>query len=445
MARTRRKNAGKVLVALMLTALMLVSFGNIFIGASAAGTYGTTLYLKTDDTTNPYVHYWADGNSANSSSWPGVKMEKMGGETNVYYYDLPCDVSELTGVIFNNGSGGDKMTNDVTNISGNMYVLSGGSGTWEMYDTSDVKITSFGSDVQSPQYTKSKITLFVEAESVNGGIQSKISVSGAKNEVLKDYSAANSVVWTPTVAGDYTVLFEVKDAKGVTNSRQLDFTVKSAENAEEPVFLSASPANNAQIKKGAVTTVSVNGAGGQINTKLLFYKTEVIDPDGNPVNTVYYQLGNKISFTADKLGVYTVKMSIQNSSVKNTTTTQTYTYTSVSEVIDTDPDESDSDIITSDTDTATDTTTDTDSDIITSDTDSEDSDTDTEIISDIGDVDGDGRVTLKDASKIQRYTLKIETLTKEQLKVADVNKDGDVTLKDSSYIQRALLNLETLK
>lgn len=443
MAKTSRKNAGKALVALMLTALMIVSFGNIFIGASAAETYGTTLYLKTDDTTDPYVHYWSDGNSANSSPWPGKKMEKMSGETNVYYYDLPCDVGELTGVIFNNGSGGNKMTLDLTDISGNMYVLSGGSGKWEMYDTSDVKITSFGSDVQSPQYTKSKITLFVKAQSVNGGIQSKISVSGAKTEVLKDYSAADSVVWTPTVAGDYTVLFEVKDAKGVTNSRQLDFTVKSAENAEEPVFLSASPANNAQIKKGAVTTVSVNGAGGQINTKLLFYKTEVLDPDGNPVNTVYYQLGNRISFTADKLGVYTVKMSIQNSSEKNTTTTQVYTYTSVNEVVGTDSDnsDSDSDIITSDTDTSTDS----DSDIITSDTDSEDSDTDTDIISDIGDVDGDGRVTLKDASKIQRYTLKMEQLTKEQLRVADVNKDGDVTLKDSSYIQRALLSLETLK
>lgn len=513
MAKSRHRKASRVLVALMVTALLFVACENVFIGASAAESFGTTLYLKTDNTTDPYVHYWVDGNSSNSSNWPGVKMEKMGGETNVYQYNLPCDVSELTGVIFLNGGGGDKMTGDVTGITGNMYTLDGSSGKWGMYDTSAIKIKDYGSDLQSPQYINSKINLFINAESANGGVQYKISVSGAKDEVLKDYSADNSVVWTPTVAGDYTVLYEVTDAAGEKNSRQADFKIKDSANAEEPIFLGATPANNAQIQKGGVTTVKVNGAGGQLNTKLLFYKTEVIDPDGNPVNTVYYQLGNRLSFTADKLGVYTVKMSIQNSSVKNTTVTQTYTYNSVNDVIDTDT-ESDTDVtvrvtgvtldktkvdltegqtaelkatvnpsnatdksvkwsssdpsvatvsngtvkaVKAGTATITVTTVDggykaectvtvkqaaSDTDIV-SDTDTN-TDTDTDYTFILGDVDGNGKVTLKDASLVQQNVLGIGSFNLRQEKAADANRDGKISMKDASLIQQATLGIAVL-
>lgn len=542
MAKIKRTKAGRMLVTLMVAALLFAAFGNVFICASAAGEYGKTVYLKTTDSTDPYIYYWDESNNSNSASWPGVKMEKMSGETDVYFYDLPCDVGSLTGIIFNNGANGDKMTGDLTSITGNMYTLSGGNGSWGMYDTSDVKITSYGSDLQSPQYTNSSVRLFIEAESSNGDVQCKISVSGAKDEVLMDWSSSNSVVWNPTVAGDYTVLFEAKDGSGATNSRQADFTIKDADNAEDPVFLSASPANNAQIQKGGKTTVKVNGAGGKINTNLLFYKTEVIDPDGNPVNTVYYKLDNRLEFNADKLGAYTVKMTIQNSSEKNTTTTQTYTYNSVNEV-NTDTEETDSDVrvtgvtldkktatlkveenITlkatvnpsdaanksvtwsssnekvakvdngtvtaisegtatievktadggytaecavtvtkddvsdtdtgteSDTDTSTDTDTVTDTDTGTdtntdteTDTDTE-SDTDTSTDTDtdnfiLGDVDGDGEVTMKDASRVQQFTLQLCKFTKAQEKAADVDGDGQVTLKDASLIQRYTLDL----
>lgn len=526
MAKIKRTTAGKVLIALMVMALMLAACGNVFISASAAGSYGNTIYLKTTDTTDPYIYFWIDGNTSVGPSWPGVKMQPMGGETDVYFYDLPCDVGDLSGVIFCNGSGGNKMTGDVTNITGNLYILNGSAGTWDTYDTSDLRITSYGADVKSPQYTGSSIGLYITAESPNGGVEYKISVSGAQDVVVSDYSANGSVVWTPTVAGDYTVLFETKDAAGNTNSRQTTFTIKDSSTAEEPVFLGAYPANNAQIKKGSATTVQVNGAGGQINTKLLFYKTEVTDPDGLPVNTVYYQLGNQLTFNADKLGTYTVKMTIQNSSVNNKTTSQTYTYNSVNDLIDTDTDvrvpvtgvslnktsasltvggtttltatvnptnatnravtwSSDKTSVAtvsngvvkavgagtatitvktsdggftatcvvtvtkpaeSDTDTTTDTGTDTDTDT-TTDTDTDtgtDTDTDTDTDGGIlGDVDNDGRVTMKDASMVQRYTLGLGTLTNDQKKRADVNKDGNYDLKDASLIQRYTLKLVT--
>ena len=96
----------------------------------------------------------------------------------------------------------------------------------------------------------------------------------------------------------------------------------------------------------------------------------------------------------------------------------------------------------SDTDTETDTASDTDTDT-TTDTDSEsDTETDTDApIINLGDVNGDGKVNLKDASLIQRYALELTSFTDEQKAAADFNNDGKVNLKDASTIQRhALLN-----
>lgn len=53
----------------------------------------------------------------------------------------------------------------------------------------------------------------------------------------------------------------------------------------------------------------------------------------------------------------------------------------------------------------------------------------------IGDVDGDGNVTITDATLIQKYLVEIETLTEEQSKRADANADGRVDIKDATYIQ----------
>ncbi len=62
----------------------------------------------------------------------------------------------------------------------------------------------------------------------------------------------------------------------------------------------------------------------------------------------------------------------------------------------------------------------------------------------LGDVDGDGKVSAKDALLILRYTINLTKLDEGQLKVADVNGDGKVTNKDSMIIQRAAINLEKI-
>jgi len=551
MSKNRGKTAARAISVLLVIMMLFAVCGNVLISAGAAGSYGKTIYLKTTSTKTPYIHYWCDTNKEYSSNWPGVAMQELGDD--VYYYDLPCDVGELTGVIFLKDGGGDgsKLTDDLTGITGNMYDLE--SKTWSMYDTSAIQIKSFSGDLESPAYINANITLTVAAEGGDGNLQYKFSVSGTSETVIQDFSSKNTAVWTPTTEGTFTLKAEVKDGAGESNSREITYEIKDPSKVEQPVFLGASPSNNSQIKKGGSTTVVVDGAGGKVNNEILFYKTEVIDPDGNPVNTVYYQTGNRLTFTPDKLGTYTVNMSIQNNTVKNETITATYTYTSVDNPDNSDTDEivsvtgvtldkttaslkigetvklnatvspsdatdksvtwssgnekaakvssdgtvtaigegettitvttndggfkaecivtvsGDDTEVTTESDTATDSsadntdttsdTTDTTSDEASevdsdTETDSEettdtttDDDTDSEPVIDtdlLGDVDGNGKVELKDAYIIQSIALGKVSPTDEQFKKADVNHDNIISLKDASMVQQASVGLRTL-
>lgn len=59
----------------------------------------------------------------------------------------------------------------------------------------------------------------------------------------------------------------------------------------------------------------------------------------------------------------------------------------------------------------------------------------------LGDVDGDGAVTVADATVIQRYVIKTDTIAFDE-KVADVDGDGIVTIVDATFIQRYSTNVK---
>ena len=59
----------------------------------------------------------------------------------------------------------------------------------------------------------------------------------------------------------------------------------------------------------------------------------------------------------------------------------------------------------------------------------------------IGDVDGDGEVTVMDATLVQKYIASLETLTDSQFNVADVNGDGEISVLDATQIQKIVVNL----
>ena len=58
-----------------------------------------------------------------------------------------------------------------------------------------------------------------------------------------------------------------------------------------------------------------------------------------------------------------------------------------------------------------------------------------------GDVDGDGKITLKDAQMALKAALNLLVLEGDQKKAADVNQDGKIELKDAQVILKKALNL----
>ena len=59
----------------------------------------------------------------------------------------------------------------------------------------------------------------------------------------------------------------------------------------------------------------------------------------------------------------------------------------------------------------------------------------------IGDVDGDGMVTIKDATTLQKHLSKAIVLDNENLALADTNGDGIINISDATEIQKYLADL----
>lgn len=59
----------------------------------------------------------------------------------------------------------------------------------------------------------------------------------------------------------------------------------------------------------------------------------------------------------------------------------------------------------------------------------------------IGDTDGDGKVTIMDATEIQRHIAQLTTISDDRLTCADTDKDGKVSIMDATMIQRFIAQL----
>ena len=61
----------------------------------------------------------------------------------------------------------------------------------------------------------------------------------------------------------------------------------------------------------------------------------------------------------------------------------------------------------------------------------------------VGDVDLDGKITIKDATMIQKALADLLTLSYESETLADVDRDGKITIKDATAIQKYIAGLES--
>lgn len=291
---------------------------------------GAYAYLQNDAAwSNCYVYYW-NGNKSNAA-WPGTKLSDKDASGN-YEVSIPAEYIGTTasGVIFNDG--GSNKSADLKIAAGDNKIYNNKTASWEDYDTSAIKFSSFSTDLVTPQYKGTDVTISANAAGGSGAISYRFTATlNGSETVLSDYSTTTkSVKWTPSAAGTYTLKCQVKDTANNTNERTLSYVVKDDTAAEEPVLKGVTPTSGSEIKQGAAANLQVRASGGQVGTNLLFYKIAITDPIGNPVNLVYYRTASSISFTPSSLGAYSIAVSVQNSS--NLTVQSTYTYQSVTNV-----------------------------------------------------------------------------------------------------------------
>ena len=283
---------------------------------------GVTVYLKNEaGWSTPNCYMWTDG-AGNNHAWPGEKMTEIG--DGVYMYTASKNYKNC---IFNGGSDSNK-TGDLTAMDG--YIYDNKANKWEKYDTSPLQVKSFSAEPNKGVYTDTDILISTSAVNTQTGaaVSYKISVTNASGStsVLSDFSATNTLIWTPTVAGDYTITFDYKDADGNTNQRTTAISVDDDTNLVKPVIKSVSPANLNSVKVNTDATVTVKAGGGKTGTNLLFYKYVIVDPNGVK-NTPYYSLSSTYKFTPTVVGTYKVTVYVQASD--NSSVSKTYSYNAI--------------------------------------------------------------------------------------------------------------------
>lgn len=359
-------------------------------GGSVHSAEGHTIYfMNKNNWSKVNCYMWnEDQGNANNASWPGEAMTDEG--DGVWSYDIKGDYNM---VIFNDGS---SQTGNL-DYPGDCMIYDNG---FKEYDNNPLRVTAFESSVASPQYIGSSIVFTAAAKSDGSVIEYQYSVNGT---VTQNYSTNSTFIWNPVSTGEYTIKLDVKDDIGNANTKEMTYEIKDPSNEVKPIFLSSSPATKTQIKTGATTNISVNAAGGNTGTKLLFYKFVVKDPNNTQINTAYYTLNKNYSFTPTVAGNYTVEVSVQSSD--NTTITQKLTYESTGTV------------------TTTSTTTSTTSTVPTG---------------LLGDVDNSGIVDVGDATLIQKY-VNHKPVNNFLVERADYDKTGRIDIRDVTAIQKSLL------
>ena len=399
---------------------------------------GTTVYLNNEaGWATPAVYMW-NSDSDNNGSWPGVKMTNIGG--NVYQYTASKSFAKC---IFSNS--GQSKTGDLTAKDG--YIYNNKTNEWSVYDTSPLQVKEFTADPASNIYTGTDVQLSATAANKSGAaISYKFSVTNAQGgtSTLSDFSSAKSVTWTPTVAGEYTITFDFKDADGNTNNRTMTLEVKDDSALVKPIIKSVTPANLNLIKVNSTATVTVKAGGGKTGTNLLFYKYVVTDPNGAQ-NTPYYTLNNIYTFVPTMKGEYKVNVYVQGSD--NSTINKTYTYTAADDVTEpttvvvptTAPQPTTVQPTTVKPTTPQPTTV----KPTTPQPTTVQPTTAPERLR--GDVDGDGDITVMDSTYLQKSIVGISdvpALETLDLKICDLDGDGTISVKDATIIQKIVVNLE---
>ena len=358
----------------------------------------TVYFRNTDKWSNPNCYMWnGDGGAGNQNNvWPGDPMTEVGED--VWKYTTHTAYENC---IFN----GSEQTANLQTMDGYLYDWS--KKAWEPFDPGALKVKSYAANPATNVYKGAEVSLSASATSSEGTVKYKFSVGST---VIKDFSTSGKATWTPSAAGSFTLTFDFMDTAGNTAQRTISITVQDDTNVSNPIIKKVTPADDGYVQTGAQATISVTAGGGKTGTNLLFYKYVVVDPTGAQ-NVAYYTMNSTYNFTPAKNGAYQITVTVQASD--NSEATKTFNVESVGE-IPTDPTEP------------------TDPTQPTQPTDPTDP---TEPDYQLGDVNKDGDVNIKDGTYLQKYLALYEGYT-VTVALGDVNRDGRVSIKDVTEIQR---------
>lgn len=194
-------------------------------GLSGLYDYGDNEVIKTfyftkpaewETTINAYV-FDLSGTGGTNAAWPGEEMESQGDD--VYKYTIDCTGYSKAMVIFNDG--GTNQTADLVAVNNAWYNANGLEKI-----VLPLAVSSFTTDLESPQLLGTSITLTASAK--NGNAPYEFKFSATINEVETDlttYQSTNSTTWTPSINGEYTIKVYVKDADDAVVESELTYSI----------------------------------------------------------------------------------------------------------------------------------------------------------------------------------------------------------------------------
>lgn len=335
------------------------------------------------------IYAWCESTPVEvlSSAWPGTALSAKDDDG---WYVIDFGTTEKYKIILNNGS---DQSADSSEYQGEIWVDGSTFTSPKIFTSRKEAMAAIGIDIPESKLSELKTVC-----------------RSIKNLDKEDYENAsyNAAYKAVTTEADPLI------AKGA-----------DADDSEVNAMLTKIEGLKAKLVLTAPTITSMAVGATTIKGKAVCGTTVTVVISGKSYTATADDITGEWSVTVPAItSSTTAKITASNSFAKSKEVTADPNGSYV------DPD-SDSD---SDSDTDPDSDTDSDSD--------SDSDIDPVVK---GDVNGDGEVTLRDATLIQQKVANLKTFTAAQERVADLNGDGEVTLRDATMVQQAVANLITIK
>lgn len=429
------------------------------------------LYVKSDSA--PYVYAWTGTSTALCGAWPGTQITEKDSEG---YYVMELDTTEKFNVVLNNGSG--SQSGDLTNLSGNTYLeipsnnygaakvvstgIGGGDEPYEGKITITVKPYNGSSNYYLYLWTDSKKDL---AGAWPGTKLTEKDADGNYTYTIEGYEEINAIVNMGSGQG------QTADITGLKDGYSIEITSAdcSGYKLHKPVVILSS---FQQLKKEArevlamtssdYTAASWNSVQSVMaNANALIAQGENVADEALVKSTLESLTSAKASLViANPVLSYAVKgntaikgVAVQDADITVSVNGKTYTthsdeitgefsveatsltYSSVIKVdvkrnglssVTYSYNMSNGDITTYIPPTTAPSTEPTTSAVV------------------LGDVTGDGKLTVDDVTYVQKYIAELIDMTSEQRLAADVDKNGCIDIKDATEIQKSIAGISSI-